>query len=271
MNATPAPSPDVGEPPERPLREDAAGWDIRRHGTVVSTQDLAAALPPWSAVVAQAQTAGVGQWSRPFVSNPGGLFLTAVLPYDGDAARGRGFALVVGLSIVMRFRRHGVGLLRLRWPNDLMIGGRKVGGILVAQGGPGTVLVGLGLNVLNEPWLQDDALGASACRLADFAGEGLIGLDFLERVILAAIRDAHEGFGRAGLRGHVEALNLNWGPATRVRLELVDGAGGDPWVTGRFLGIQPDGDLVVEDAAGRRLVVPAHRVKRLVECPCEGE
>ncbi len=244
--------------------ESILGWTLRRYGVIASTQDLAAGLPPWTAVTADSQTAGRGQWQRTFSSDRGGFYLTAVLPFDGDALRWRGFALAVGWSIALRFQARGIARLRLRWPNDLMIGDRKAGGILVDQGRADTLRVGLGLNVANRPWLQDPGLRATACRLADFARKEQLGIDALLPPVLGAIRSAHMIFSHGGLGAFTEALNLSWGEAREVRLEMAQGAP-LPERSGRFHGILPNGDLILEDAAGRRFDVPAHLVMRLHE------
>jgi BirA family biotin operon repressor/biotin-[acetyl-CoA-carboxylase] ligase len=239
-------------------------WAVRGYGTVSSTQDIAAGLPAWTAAVAQCQTAGRGQWDRSFTSDRGGLYLTAVLPFDGRASRWRGFALAVGWAVTRSFLSRGIARLRLRWPNDLMIGDRKVGGILVSQGGPDTVCVGLGMNVRNRPWLEDPGLRATACRLADFAPDERLGTDLLSATLLGAIRLAYVKFSQGGLRGLVAELNQSWGAARDVRLELVPGAA-CAGILGRFRGILPDGDLIIEDSAGTCVAVRSHLVKRLHE------
>ena len=145
-------------------------WSVEHFPVLTTTQLFARNRPAWSVVTADVQTAGRGQRERSFVSDPGGLYLTAVLPFDGDSAGWRGFALAVGSSVRHALGRLGMGDLRLRWPNDLMIGSRKVGGILVEQGQSHTLLVGLGLNVINRPWAKDPALrkvaeiGRASCR-----------------------------------------------------------------------------------------------------------
>jgi BirA family biotin operon repressor/biotin-[acetyl-CoA-carboxylase] ligase len=259
--------------PPRAAQADAFGqfrgaavgnWTVRVYGRVSSTQDAAAGLPAWSAAVAESQTAGRGQWQRSFTSDRGGLYLTAVVPFDGDALLWRGFALAVGWSVLEGFRALGIAGLRLRWPNDLMIGERKVGGILVTQGGRDTLCVGLGINVRNEPWLHERGLRETACRLADFAGADSLGEDLLAWTVLEAIRRAHEEFTDSGLRGLVGRLNRSWGGARDVRLELAPGAP-TPEITGRFKGILPDGDLILEDSAGGCAAVRSHLVMRLVE------
>ena len=244
--------------------EAILGWTLRRYGAIASTQDVAAGLPPWTAVAADSQTAGRGQWQRTFTSDRGGFYLTAVLPFDGDALRWRGFALAAGWSIALRFQARGIARLRLRWPNDLMIGDRKLGGILVDQGRADTLRVGLGLNVTNRPWLHDPSLDSTACRLADFARAEQLGFDALLPPVLGAIRSAHMGFSHGGLGAFAEALNLNWGAPREVRLEMAKGSP-SPEISGLFHGILPNGDLILEDRAGQRFEVRAHLVMRLHE------
>ncbi len=244
---------------------DLGGWMVRWYGTVASTQDIAATLPCWSAAVARVQTAGRGQWARGFASDDGGLYLTAVVPFDGDAALWRGFALAVGWTIVSTFRVQRTARMRLRWPNDLMIGKGKVGGILVSQGGPNTLCVGLGLNVRNRPWAGDPALEAVTCRLADFAPASRLGFEDLAASLLGAVRLAHTSFSLHGLGGFYQRLNRSWGGAREVRVELATGDPA-PEIHGLFRGITPGGDLVIEVPTGERTVIRSHLVKRLYEC-----
>lgn len=246
------------------LQVVVAGWEVRRYGTISSTQDAGAGLGPWTAAVADAQTSGRGQWQRVFTSDRGGFYMTAVLPFNGDPVQWRGFALAVGWAVAAQFRARAIASLRLRWPNDLMIGDRKVGGILVSQGRPDTLCVGLGMNVRNRPWLHDPSLRTIACRLADHAREDRLDFGFLARAVLSAVRLAHANFCQLGLSGIADQLNQSWGGARSVVLELAPGAPAEE-VAGRFQGILPNGDLLLDGAAGERVVVRSHLVKRLRE------
>ena len=98
----------------------SAGWRFFRYETVASTNDLARNLLPWSAVCAMAQTAGRGRFGRSFVSDPGGLWLSATLPAEGGAGRWSGFSLMVGCHLLRVLENLAVPDVRLRWPNDLM-------------------------------------------------------------------------------------------------------------------------------------------------------
>jgi len=243
-----------------------SGWTIERRGCVESTQTLARGRPAWSAVTADEQTAGRGQATRRFVSDPGGLYITAVLPYSGDAAETRGFALAVGWALREALRKRGVRRLRLRWPNDLMIDARKVGGILVEQGGPDTLLVGVGLNVTNRPWIVDTELEGVAGRLADALEEGgaVPESEQLTEDVLVALRHAHESFGKRRLAGFVSRLNRCWGRSREVVLEP---AGGVIFMEPRgwFRGIDAEGGVRIEIASREVVVIAAHQIGRLRE------
>ncbi len=258
---TSAPLLSTQAPDHAPLPD----WVIEHRGRVVSTQELARPLPAWSAVWADEQTSGRGQADRVFVSDPGGLYLTAVLPYAGDALAARGFALAVGWAVREELLALGVAGLRLRWPNDLMAGYAKVGGILVEQGGPRTLLVGLGLNITNRPWLVDYALGGCAGRISDLpGGESLPEKPALAAALLRAIRRAHEEFGCRHLAGFARLLASSWGEPRAVILEPARG------VTlaatcGHFLGIDTSGAVRLRTTPGVEARIPAHHIQRLRE------
>jgi BirA family transcriptional regulator, biotin operon repressor / biotin---[acetyl-CoA-carboxylase] ligase len=124
--------------------------------SVTSTQDVARDLPLGSIVVADHQTAGRGRLEHRWEAPPGtGLLVSFVLPPNPLLSLAAGVATAKACS-------QGV---RLKWPNDLLLGGRKVGGILVEVAGAKAVC-GIGINLtwapqggasLNQPrdWLLD--------------------------------------------------------------------------------------------------------------------
>jgi len=238
------------------------GWALARYAAVDSTQTLARAQPAWHAVLAEEQRSGRGQRERTFISDRGGLYLSAVLPYAGDPMRARGFALAVGWAVREALRELGASALRLRWPNDLMIGPRKVGGILVEQGARDTLLVGIGLNVTNQPWRAAPELRAIVTSLEECLAQALPDRAILAAALLAAVRRAHEQFAAEGFAGMVARLNESWGEPREVTLELTGGA---DVVRGRFAGITPAGEVEILGADGARMRVPEHHIARLRE------
>jgi BirA family biotin operon repressor/biotin-[acetyl-CoA-carboxylase] ligase len=126
--------------------------------TLDSTNDLLKALATggagtWTTVVAEAQTRGRGRggkaWDSPAAM---GLWVSLLLPSEGPDADAL-LPIRVGLSVARTVDRAGPGNrdggegVLLKWPNDLLLAGRKVGGILCEALGANGVCVGLGLNV----------------------------------------------------------------------------------------------------------------------------
>lgn len=253
--ATSATSLPSGPPP---------AWVVEHFSTVTTTQSVAGPRPAWSVVVADGQTAGRGQRTRSFTSDPGGLYLTAVVPFDGDAAGWRGFALAVGRALLNALTEFGIQDLRLRWPNDLMIGPRKVGGILIEQAGPHTLLVGVGLNITNRPWLENHTLHYIAGRLLDHCERALTGPAQLLEPILQAIREAYEEFSAHRLAGMVPLINQCWGVHRHVWLEAA-GEVDLPETEGAFAGIDEAGRVLIARPDGSVVSVPEHHIQRLVE------
>lgn len=101
---------------------------------------------------AEQQSAGRGrrgrEWVSPYARN---LYLSAVWEYSGGAAVLEGMSLAVGVVVARALRNCGVPALQLKWPNDLLADGAKLGGILLEMTGDATgvcqVVVGIGLNV----------------------------------------------------------------------------------------------------------------------------
>jgi BirA family biotin operon repressor/biotin-[acetyl-CoA-carboxylase] ligase len=115
--------------------------DVIRLVSTPSTQDAARGLPPGTVVVADHQSAGRGRLGRRWEAPPGTALLASfVLPWRELAplAAGVAAALACGEQV------------RLKWPNDLILDGRKLGGILVESGGQ-TCVVGIGINLRWAP------------------------------------------------------------------------------------------------------------------------
>jgi len=215
------------------------GWWIHTLGSVTSTNTLAAGLPPWSAVRARTQTAGRGRTGRHWTSDQGGLWLSAVLPCAAEQACWPFLPLAAGWSLAKALRKMGVEGLRLRWPNDLMVGRKKLAGLLVERFDPETIVVGVGINVFNTPERCDPQLSGATVRLAELVNElGVV--EDLTVYVLSALRFGHEVLQTEGFAGIAEDLNARWTEPRRVELTL---AGQDQSAQGKFAGIDRHGAL----------------------------
>jgi BirA family transcriptional regulator, biotin operon repressor / biotin---[acetyl-CoA-carboxylase] ligase len=253
--------PDSTSTVSRPITVGAAGWRLFPYETVTSTNDLARDLPPWSAVRAASQTAGRGRFGRSFVSDVGGLWLSATLPALGDASRWNGFSLMVGHHLLLAVKKLNVSEARLRWPNDLMSGRKKLAGLLIEQGGRQKLTIGIGMNVQNAPWTFDPSLADNTTRLADTSG-AVPSLDVLTVSVLDRVDDAYHAMLAGGLEPAIRALNVHWS-SRPVEITLTGGE----IIGGRFIGLDEAANLRIVTAQGNERRVLHHHVARLKELP----
>jgi BirA family biotin operon repressor/biotin-[acetyl-CoA-carboxylase] ligase len=123
-------------------------------------QDMA---PPYL-VLAEAQSAGRGRRGRQWVSPYGeNLYFTQVVRIERAATQLQALSLVVGLAVLHTLRQLGVSGAGLKWPNDVLVGTKKIAGILLElTGDPADVchvVIGIGINAnmlaadgVDQPW-----------------------------------------------------------------------------------------------------------------------
>lgn len=127
------------------------------------------------AVMARLQTAGRGRRGRGWSSTPGNLMMTVVVPASIWASTpSLESAPIRAAILVARYLRETFGIrVTLKWPNDILLGGRKLGGILCETSSSGStigdLLIGIGLNVSTAPGL-DGPDAVSTTSLMDILG-----------------------------------------------------------------------------------------------------
>jgi BirA family biotin operon repressor/biotin-[acetyl-CoA-carboxylase] ligase len=128
---------------------------------------LAAGVQPPLALLAQQQRHGHGQQGRVWQSPPGGVWLSAALPWPAQPAEAASLALAAAVGIALQLESLGLKP-QIKWPNDLLIDGRKLAGILPRlrwRGGRVRYAqLGVGLNGLNR-------VPAGAINLAEALGQ----------------------------------------------------------------------------------------------------
>ena len=236
-----------------------AGWTLLEFSRVDSTSFVAAKLGAWHAVRADAQTAGRGRFQRTWVSDAGGLWLSAVVPTGVERGRWQALPLVAGLAVIRSLKNFGLTSARLRWPNDIMVNERKLAGLLVDTFTPQLAVIGIGVNVTNHPDAQDAALKETCTRLADLVPQPP-SLATLTKAILASLESAIDVMANGGFGPLRPLINELWGGSRRVTIDL-DGVGRSGW----FLGIDDRGRLLLqEDTLGLSAFEP-HQVRLLRE------
>jgi BirA family transcriptional regulator, biotin operon repressor / biotin---[acetyl-CoA-carboxylase] ligase len=199
-------------------------------------------------VAAHVQTKGKGRRGRTWVSQLGASLTFSLLwRFQCGAAALSGLSLCVGVALIRALNNLGVSDVQLKWPNDVLVDGRKLAGILIElQGdleGPSAAVIGIGIN-LNLPKKVLQRIDQPAIDLASIK---IIDQNALLGGILKHLADVLSGFetyGFIGLRD--EWLGYHAYENKPVRMLLPNGTD----VSGVVKGVAEDGILLVETALG---------------------
>lgn len=223
------------------------------------------ALPLW--VVAERQTAGKGRAGRTWASMPGNLHASLAIVSQAPAHQAGELALIAGIALVDAVRAisplaETIGI-RLKWPNDLLIGTAKAGGILVettsARGEPGFLaIIGFGLNIASHP----DDLGRAAASLAH------VGVRTTADDVLARLAECFEDlFGRWDNGRNFAAIRQAWMARAGALGEAITVQAAKGAISGTYQGLDASGALLAE-VSGRiqaitygdvALIAPTHK------------
>jgi len=230
------------------------GCRIEYFGSIDSTSSEARRLAAAGAgegtvVIAEAQTSGRGRLGRSWASPPlRNLYLSIVLRPQIAVAEAAPLTLVAGLAVVEAVS-DWAPQAAIKWPNDIVIDGRKVAGILTEMDADEDrvrcVILGIGVNLNAVPEDFPEELRDKATSLRAATGQPIDRTAFAERLLVCV--DARytlflaQGF--AAIRPLWEQRSCLTGRAVQI-----DGAG--QRCTGVVSGISDDGSLLLRDAAG---------------------
>jgi BirA family biotin operon repressor/biotin-[acetyl-CoA-carboxylase] ligase len=230
-------------------------WHESIDSTMRRAAELAAEGAEHGAIVgADVQTSGQGRLGRNWESKRGGLYFTMILRPKVELRELPVVTLALGLAVADAVQMFTGIAVDLRWPNDVMVGNRKLAGIL-AQWHDGAVLAGIGLNVGQADFAPE--LHATATSLALETGS-VQNRDVLLRAIAASVETHVKVLESSG----VEAILRLFGAASsyvsgkRVRVEL---PGGD--VAGTTAGLTPEGFLILRRDDGTEMTITAGGVR----------
>jgi BirA family transcriptional regulator, biotin operon repressor / biotin---[acetyl-CoA-carboxylase] ligase len=254
----------TGEPlDERKIRrhlDAAARARVQRLQTTWSIDSTNSALlqraspaPGTSEVLlAECQSAGRGRRGRTWVAAPGGAICLSLswtfpaVPEDLGA-----LGLVIGVCVLRALQGLDVHGVQLKWPNDLLVRGKKLGGVLIElraeTAGPAFVVIGIGLNfVLGGDVLR--AIAASGIAATDLKSAGLAGAG-RNAVAAAVIEQCVRGLLEFE-HGALKPFIADWRQADALEGQAVDVSGADGVASGMARGIDVHGALLLETREG---------------------
>jgi len=204
-------------------------WKIKRFEQVQSTNESAKSLPVGSVVIAGCQTGGRGRYGRVWTSPKGNLYLSAVVSELG--AQTPLLAFVAGVAVIEALSDFPV---YLKWPNDILLNGGKIAGILLEKTEDRSVVIGIGINVVSCP--KENMMYPTASL------DNKISLPDLEEKLLNALNTNVDLLAQ----GHFDLIRNKWikkavGLGKTIEVHLPKQT-----IRGLFKEFSPQGELILE-------------------------
>lgn len=216
--------------------------DLRQHSRDV------ALWPHWSVVLTDNQTAGRGRLDRTWIAPKGASLAVSVLLRNVSPAIWGWVPLIAGSAlhqaIAAQLPQHDVGV---KWPNDVLVDGRKISGIL-AEVADGAIILGAGINTAMRPDQLPVPTATSFATLGMEANSDRLLADFLREFRVLLTRASEAGIGPSGVGAVITASSATLGQT--VRVDLPDGTA----VEGRALRLDADGRLVVAEGQREHII-----------------
>ena len=239
----------TGEAPIPPV------WRLQVHEAIGSTSDHCAALaasgePGGLAVLALRQTSGRGSRGRGWQSPIGNLSLSVLLRPSGTLSDAASWPLLAGIAVADAVRPllPDAAALTLKWPNDVLLRGRKLAGILIdtaldPAGGLRWLIIGIGANLAVAP----EVPGRVAACLPD-EGVSSPPPEAFARDLLERLSHWHSVLLRDGFSAICEAWLVRAHPiGTALTVAFADQR-----IAGEFAGLSPEGHLLLRTSDGVR-------------------
>ncbi|MFQ6129420.1 MAG: biotin--[acetyl-CoA-carboxylase] ligase [Candidatus Hadarchaeaceae archaeon] len=253
-------APDLLLPYEvrRGLKTKFVGREISYYKEVDSTQEIAKRLATkgfeeGTLVVAETQTTGKGRRSRNWYSPEGGVYLSIILRPEVSPSRAPLMALLAGLATAKTIRKLYKLKVELKWPNDILVNDRKVGGVLIEIAAEADIInwlvVGIGLNANTKASLPRE-LRKTAVSLEEECGRKISRME-LVRKLLEEVEQLYLIFKKHGSAPILEgwkSMTNTLGVPVRVTNGKV--------IEGKAVDVDQDGALIIKLADGsvRRVV-----------------
>ena len=211
------------------------------------------------------QTKGRGRHGRFWSSPKGNLYLSLVFLPSRPMMEWPGVSLVISIALAKALGQViAPNRISLKWPNDVLVDGKKIAGILIEAHEKG-MIIGIGVNMISAPEVSDG--GWPTICLADIiktnkdenASEAMISLDAFRDILIIEMETALSNWQISGLQACLQewmALAAFLGQMIYVQDDTNDR------IEGVFRGINPDGTMRLELAGGDMLSLAAGDVKR---------
>lgn len=236
------------------LNTKFVGKEIHYYKTVKSTQKTAKKLilkgiEDGSTVVSETQTAGKGRRDRSWSSVKGGIYLSIILKPKMDSSQASLLSLLAGVAAAKTIEKLHEIRAELKWPNDVQIKGKKVGGILLElSSGPKRVkwiTIGIGLNANNKTSSLPQEIQSESTSLFEELGNKISRPKFIGQML----NEFEELYSNFNLHG-AEPVLKEWKKLTSTLGNQIQVTNGDS-IEGRAVDVDQNGALLIEKKDGK--------------------
>jgi len=225
-------------------------WAESRASTNETALELAEkGLPHGAVVTAGEQTGGRGRRDRAWASPRGGMWFTVFVRNPCALRHAPDLTLLAALAVCRALRAEGVPV-EIKWPNDILLGGRKTGGILAQIRAEGEMVdhavIGIGLNANFALEELPEEIRDRATTILHATGRPIDRPKTLAHILAELdrlYRDLRDGRG-------FQAVHAEWTALCSTIGHEVEVAVGDERVRGMARSVEPDGSLVIETSPG---------------------
>ena len=198
---------------------------------------LRAGMQPPFVVAADVQTQGLGRFSRNWISPPGGTYFS----WATRDIEKQGASLVIAMALCRALRKVAGCTPSIKWPNDIMLAGRKLAGILTESSG-NAIITGIGINTFARGALPDELADIATTVPMDSSARRRIIESFFD--YLCPLWDEFSMHGFASLVN--EYINMSIPLNTPISVRC-----GNMTTSGHFAGIGTDGELMLRLPNGK--------------------
>lgn len=203
-------------------------------------------------ITGKRQLKGRGSRGRQWVSEPGNLYASLLLRNAGNLETLHTLTFVTSLAIrdaIYALPNAGMCKVELKWPNDVLLNGRKTSGILLEShqiNGARYIIIGIGVNIEHYP--MDTLYPATSLKAAEIETNPETFIQLLSKAMAERLEQWNGGDGFSSIRKDFLACAANLGKTIEVKIPTTQP---DAKIVGKFSGIDEQGLLLLEGSNGK--------------------
>ncbi|MFH1322773.1 MAG: biotin--[acetyl-CoA-carboxylase] ligase, partial [Methanobacteriota archaeon] len=248
-------SPDILAPAEikAGLKTIMMGKNIHyfkeTESTNILARDMAGSVDEGTVVIAESQTGGRGRMGRKWISPEGGIWFSVILKPKMEPLHAPRLTLLAGVAVAKTIRSYGL-LAKIKWPNDVLINGKKVCGILTEIGAEMDsiqyVVVGVGIDANVDTETFPGEVRDISTSLKNELGHDIDRVEFLQN-LLYQLESLYYKFQKEGFSSIME----EWRLMSATIGQWVKITTQSRIMYGEAIGVNSDGTLILETSDGK--------------------